>query len=183
MPHRRESRKIALQLLYQFDMQGSVDIPSAKLMLEGGEFALDVAEEGLALALAAWETRLAADATSTRLAPHWPTSRQPPVDRAIIRLGYYEIASAHAPGPVVVDEAVELAKIYCAQQSPAFINAILDKVLKAQPPKAPAPEIKVKLEIDPDRPKARKNDAWLDDAISATPEPEYHEPDDHDHLD
>ena len=170
-----------MQVLYQFDMQGGPDLAAVRMGLEDGHVSIPVAEQALALAQAAWESKSIADAAATRLAPHWPTSRQPPVDRAILRLGYYEIASGYAPGPVAVDEAVEMAKQYCAEQSPAFINAILDRILKSPPTKVSLPEVKVKLRLDPDAvAKADSSDPWLNDALET--EEEYDGPDDHDHM-
>lgn len=110
------------------------------------------------LALAAWAVHPAADEQVAALAPDWPTHRQPPVDRAILRLAYYEITSGHAPAKVAINEAVELAKQYCAENAPAFINGILDKLARQVPtddadePSAP-----------PTPPSA---DAWLDDAVN-----------------
>ncbi len=57
-------------------------------------------------------------------------NRQPPVDRAILRLAYHELTSGHAPPKVVINEAVELAKKFGAEQSPAFINGVLDKLAR-----------------------------------------------------
>ena len=65
-----------------------------------------------------------------QLAPDWPTHRQPPLDRAILRLAHYEMTSGHAPIKVAINEAVELAKNYCAERSPPFINGVLDKMAR-----------------------------------------------------
>jgi N utilization substance protein B len=48
------------------------------------------------------------------------------VDRNILRLGAYELAHTDTPAPVVMDEAVELARRYGSDASPAFVNGILD---------------------------------------------------------
>lgn len=52
------------------------------------------------------------------------------VDRNILRLGAYEILYAGTPGQVVINEAVELAKQFGDQQSPSFVNGILDRVMR-----------------------------------------------------
>ncbi len=156
MPHRRDIRRLAMQVLYQIDLRGEADIP---LIAEGLADGLDrpqVREEALKLALAAWQDHARADALSGELAPGWPTHRQPPVDRSILRLAHWEMVSGHAPVKVVINEAVELAKDFCAQQSPSFINGVLDKMarrLESQGniPKGEAPE-------------AAAPEAWLKDA-------------------
>jgi N utilization substance protein B len=53
-------------------------------------------------------------------------------DRNVLRLGTYEIAFAPqpTPGPVALDEAIELARRYGSKDSPAFVNGVLDKVFR-----------------------------------------------------
>lgn len=82
------------------------------------------------LALAAFGDRRAADQAVRELAPTWPAHRQPGVDRAILRLAHYEMTSGVSQPKVAVNEAVELAKRYSTERSPAFVNGVLDKVLK-----------------------------------------------------
>jgi N utilization substance protein B len=54
------------------------------------------------------------------------------VDRNILRLATYELLAApEVPVRVVINEAVELAKLFGAEESPAFVNGILDRI--AQP--------------------------------------------------
>ena len=117
------------------------------------------------LALAAWAVHPAADEQVATLAPDWPTHRQPPVDRAILRLAYYEITSGHAPAKVAINEAVELAKQYCAENAPAFINGILDKLARHVPTDDAhdAHDAHDQAAPPPTPPSA---DAWLDDAVN-----------------
>jgi N utilization substance protein B len=65
-----------------------------------------------------------------RLAPQWPPRRQPGVDRSLLRLAVWELTNADTPPKVVIDEAIELAKKFSTEQSPAFINGVLDAVLR-----------------------------------------------------
>lgn len=59
----------------------------------------------------------------------WSLLRMPRVDRGILRLGTWElVARPDVPTAVVIDEAVELAKEYSTERSPAFINGVLDAV-------------------------------------------------------
>lgn len=81
-------------------------------------------------ALAAWEARQDADEYFVTLAPTWPPSRQPVIDRSILRLAWHEMNQGKTPPRVVVDEAIEMARAFSTDKSPAFINALLDKALK-----------------------------------------------------
>ncbi len=130
MTNRRDVRRLAMQILYQLDLRGPDDHELVREGLREGPDDAELQEEAFHLAQAAWAPRAQADAMTTELAPDWPTHRQPPVDRAVLRLAYYEIASGHAPAKVVINEAVELAKTFGSEQSPAFINGVLDKVAK-----------------------------------------------------
>ena len=65
--------------------------------------------------------------------------RQPAVDRALLRLAYYEMTSGTTPPKAAVSEAVKLAKEFSTEKSPAFVNAILDKLLKKVLEDAPVP--------------------------------------------
>lgn len=150
-----------MQVLYQLDLSAVHNPPSAETLAQSLDDEHDNdATRTLAaeIALAAWATHKDADARVAQLAPDWPTHRQPPVDRAILRLAYYEITSGHAPPKVAINEAVELAKAYCAEQTPAFINGVLDKLAKQVEGQTPEP-----MPAPPAKPDA---DAWLDDAVS-----------------
>jgi N utilization substance protein B len=65
----------------------------------------------------------------------WTVRRMPGVDRAVLRLGVYELLwRADVPAPVVIDEAVELAKSLSTGDSPRFVNGILARILRDRPP-------------------------------------------------
>jgi N utilization substance protein B len=75
------------------------------------------------------EHRADLDRVLTAKAEHWTLERMAVVDRNILRLGAYEILHTDTPKRVIINEAVELAKLFGAEQSPAFVNAILDRVM------------------------------------------------------
>ena len=75
-----------------------------------------------------------------RLSEGWKTKRMNRVDLSLLRLAVYEIVWDEAiPEKVAVNEAVELAKAYGGDDSPAFVNAILGKLLREN--KDTAPEV------------------------------------------
>lgn len=73
----------------------------------------------------------AIDQIIRRSAPQWPTEKIGKTDLAILRLAIYELAIAKIQPPkVIIDEAVELAKEFAGETSPAFINGALGSALK-----------------------------------------------------
>ncbi len=66
-------------------------------------------------------------------AENWRLERMPVVDRNVLRLAVFELLSElDVPKVVVLDEAIELAKKYGGEQSGAFVNGLLDGLLKAR---------------------------------------------------
>lgn len=139
------SRELAMKVLYLSDTNGEFDaLAAAQVAHDCTEDPL-VRKRGLEMAAAAWEHRLTADRWSGKVAPQWPVHRQPAVDRNIIRLAVWEMMNTSTPPRVVIDEAIELAKQFSTEQSAAFVNGVLDAILKehralttAAPPGGPA---------------------------------------------
>ena len=69
------------------------------------------------------------DALIDEKSKDWKTKRMNKADLAILRLAVYEITNdANIPTGVAINEAVELAKIYCSEEAPRFINGVLAKL-------------------------------------------------------
>lgn len=83
------------------------------------------------LALGTWEARDELDAELAAAATGWRVDRMPAVDRAILRLALYELRHTDTPVPVVISEAVEIAKSYSTQRSGAFVNGVLASLARA----------------------------------------------------
>ena len=133
MAGQRKSREIALQTLFAWDAHGERDDNIATQILnDNADEHEDMAWRTRArdMAVGAWEGRAISDQWVERLAPQWPPRRQPGVDRNIIRLAIYELTSSEVPPKVALDEAIELAKLYSTENSPSFVNGVLDAVLK-----------------------------------------------------
>ena len=127
----REIRRLAFQTLYQIDARGGEDAEVIRTSLENAtEFSSKEQEKALTLATGAYDNRREADKEMQELAPAWPAHRQAAVDRAILRLAHYEMTGTDTSPKIVVNEAIELAKQFSTDKSPAFINGLLDKVLK-----------------------------------------------------
>ena len=69
------------------------------------------------------------DEILSEYAEGWTVARMPDVDRALLRLGVYELLwRDEVPNAVAIDEAVELAKSLSTDESPKFVNGVLGKV-------------------------------------------------------
>ncbi len=63
-------------------------------------------------------------------APEWPIEKINKIDLAILRLSIFEMLEKKAPPKVIIDEAVELAKEFGSESSPAFVNGVLGSIYK-----------------------------------------------------
>jgi len=144
MSRRNRARQVALQVLYQDDLNPPAD-PSAgtellRQRLRSPE--LVAFAEGLVAGVRRHRTKL--DELIANAAANWSLHRMAATDRNVLRLGAYELLYTDAPPPVAIDEAVELAKRYGSAQSSQFVNGILDRLLHEHVRgEAPAPEPRV----------------------------------------
>jgi N utilization substance protein B len=128
---RRQARRMALQALFEID---SVGHKPGYVIEERLEY-LNPGEHGatffrwLVVGVVRNEARL--DELITKYAPDWPVDQLAIVDRNILRLAFYEIGSheSDAPVKVVINEAVELAKLFGSDSTPRFVNGVLGAAL------------------------------------------------------
>jgi N utilization substance protein B len=122
---RGSAREEALRALYEADQLPDSDESSATGGLgRAGRIVAGVRAEQSSL-------DEALDAAST----NWRVDRMPPVDRAILRIGLYELRNH--PGTsvgTIIDEAVELAKRYSTEQSGPFVNGVLAELARRERP-------------------------------------------------
>ena len=130
MLKKRKIRELAMQVLFLWDNNGLSDIDLARQVVTDGSDDSSVRTRALEWSSAAWDQREISDTRILRLAPQWPIQRQPAVDRNLIRLAVWEMSNQDTPPKVVLDEAIELAKQFSTEQSAAFINGVLDAVMK-----------------------------------------------------
>jgi len=136
----RSIRRLAFQALFQLDARGEASADDVRAWLDIMDgFENRERDEAFALAREAFAQREQADHDMLELAPDWPPHRQPAVDRAILRLAHYEIVSKRCEPKIAVNEAIELAKEFSTDRSPAFVNGLLDKILKRAMGLAPEP--------------------------------------------
>jgi transcription antitermination protein NusB len=120
---RREARERALELGYELETRG---LSAEDLLAE-----LAVAPDPYAATLLRGidEHRDEIDALLGKLSEHWAVDRMPAVDRALLRMGGYELGwEPELPTPVIIDEAVDLARRYSTKDSGRFVNALLSRM-------------------------------------------------------
>jgi N utilization substance protein B len=133
-PSRRKAREAALQLLYQVDLTGDradtafdaywESLPGVEQDLRTREFA-----EGLVRFVLGDEARI--DAAIDSAAHNWDIDRFSRVDLNLLRLAVGELlGSPDVPAPVVINEAVEIARRFSDERSASFINGVLDRVAR-----------------------------------------------------
>ena len=71
------------------------------------------------------------DALLVSHATNWRISRMAAIDRNVLRLGSYELSYTETPISVVLDQAIELARRFGAEPSPAFVNGVLDAIARS----------------------------------------------------
>jgi N utilization substance protein B len=123
MATRREARERALGLCYELETRNV----SADELLDG----LAVAPDDYAVTLLRGvdEHRDELDALLRKFSEHWAVERMPAVDRALLRIGGYELGwQPELSTAVVIDEAVSLAHEYSTRDSGRFVNALLSRM-------------------------------------------------------
>ena len=130
MSRRSRAREVVLQLLYQDDLNPAPDITAIEDFLRGRlNEDEELIEFGRMLRQGVRRNREELDQLLSERAANWSLDRMAVTDRNILRLGAFEILYTDTPGRVAINEAIELAKRYGAQQSSQFVNGILDRLL------------------------------------------------------
>lgn len=137
MRSRTRARELALQFLFQMDVQGDemreqLDGFLAEA-LEGKAGGEDARTYAVRLVDGVREHRPALDALIRDAARNWDLERMAGVDRNALRIGCYELLhEPDVPMKVAINEAIELGKRYSTASSGAFVNGILDRIRKEQ---------------------------------------------------
>lgn len=133
MAARSKARKRAVDLIYEADLRGTdpVTMVAERIALADppvNDYTVELIE-------GVTQHRAAIDQLLSDYSEGWTLDRMPGVDRAVLRVGLYELLwAADVPDAVAIDEAVELAKLLSTDESPKFVNGILGRVLRDQLP-------------------------------------------------
>jgi transcription antitermination protein NusB len=131
VPTRRAARERALELAYEGEQRG---LTASELL---ADLPLDPDPYARLLVVGVDEHRDEIDALIRKYSEHWALERMPVVDRALLRIGTYELAWVpDTPGAVVITEAVELAKEYSTKDSGRFVNGLLARIAEEVRPES-----------------------------------------------
>ncbi|MDD6570048.1 MAG: transcription antitermination factor NusB [Acidaminococcus sp.] len=133
---RREARTIALRSLFALDFNPDQPLEETVQFMAAEDDIQDAHENDLAYALSLVQGvtthKEALDKELDTLNPDWKVTRMNGIDRNLLRIADFEIyyAEEKVPAPVAINEAVELAKVYGGDESPAFVNGLLGSLVK-----------------------------------------------------
>jgi N utilization substance protein B len=120
---RHEARERALGLCYELEVRDlSVDALLDQQPAAPDQYAVQLVR-GVA------EHHADVDALLRKFSEHWALERMPVVDRAVLRIAAYELGwEPQVPAPVIISEAVDLAKEYSTKDSGRFVNGLLSRI-------------------------------------------------------
>jgi N utilization substance protein B len=128
MPLRRRAREVALQVLFEDDVNTRASVAELEEFLHGRLNNPESEALARSLVLGVRRHQGEIDERLAAIAANWSIKRMAGTDRAVLRLAAYEILFGDTPFRVAINEAVELAKRFGGAQSGPFVNGILDKL-------------------------------------------------------
>lgn len=130
MKNRRKGRELALHLLFEWSVQGGDIKKLSKEFWEVTPCKEGIREFAQWIALDTVAHIDEIDGWIKKVSKHWDINRINLVDKNIIRLAIFEFLYADdIPCAVTINEAIEIGKMYGAEESGSFVNGILDKVM------------------------------------------------------
>jgi N utilization substance protein B len=130
------AREAALQVLFAADVASpEFDVEAVRNAFEDVALQFDLPprarERALELCVGVAQSRKDIDLEIGRASAHWKVERLAGVDRAVLRIATYELLrEPETPTEVVIDEAVEVARRFAGEKSPAFVNGVLDLIAR-----------------------------------------------------
>ncbi|MEO6829770.1 MAG: transcription antitermination factor NusB [Acidobacteriaceae bacterium] len=135
MGKRRKSRELAMQMLFQSDL-GKQNAEQVQRTFWQARETIDPETQGFAedLFRVAVERQEEIDGYIEKASQNWRIERMAAVDRNLLRAAIAEMLGYPAtPLPVIINEALEIARLYSAPESVNFLNGILDAIARALP--------------------------------------------------
>ncbi|MDY0265590.1 MAG: transcription antitermination factor NusB [Sulfurospirillum cavolei] len=132
MATRHQARETIIGILYAEDIGNAGIEKFMDELFEDKKIRNQQKEFALGLYHGVKEHLTNVDASINRHLKEWNLSEIGTIERAILRLGCYEVLYTSLDNAVVINEAIELAKKLCNETSPKFINGVLDAVCKEQ---------------------------------------------------
>ena len=138
MGNRRLSRELVIQFLYLTEMNEGEIETQKKSFWDNNPCQEDVRSFAQDILNDIFDHKKDIDTRLERYSDNWTLSRMAVIDRNLLRMAASELMySKTVPPKVAIDEAVEIAKKYGTQDSPNFINGVLDRILKELKPDVP----------------------------------------------
>lgn len=129
MGARRHGRELALQALYQIEMTGDSSPEALELFWKRATASAQALAFGRHLVAGVLAERQRIDELIEGVVEHWRLSRLSRVDLGILRLGTFELLRCpEIPAAVTINEAIEIARRFGTEESPMFVNGVLDQV-------------------------------------------------------
>ncbi len=132
MGTRRKSRELTMQMLFQGDLGKQTPDEVRKLFWPSRDD-VDAETRGFAedLYRVATSRQAEIDTIIEEHSQNWRIERMPVVDRNLLRAAIAEmIAYPSTPGPIIINESLEIARRYAAPESIHFLNGVLDAIAK-----------------------------------------------------
>ncbi len=132
---RRQSREIALQILFQTEYAPQIsfdDLFSIHNETTSSEKELGMIKYADDLVRGVQTHKIKIDEKIQEASRHWKIERMGGVDRNILRMAVYEMmmSTEMIEPKIAINEAIEVAKIFGSQESAAFVNGLLDQVVR-----------------------------------------------------
>ena len=135
MGARRQSRVIALQVLFEVDTTGHDSRQVLARHFEETVVKPDVAEYAERLVVGVLANLAALDRLFGEAATNWPLEQMPSVDKNVLRVAIFEaiLDNRSVPVKVAINEAIDIAKLYGSDSSGRFVNGVLGAVVASKP--------------------------------------------------
>lgn len=130
MATRHQARMAVVSLLYAYDLGNGNIAEHSDEILEEKKIRNKQRDFALTLFDGVMENLERVDSAIMKHLKDWDFERLGSVERATLRLGAYEILFSELDSAVVINEAIEVAKAFATEQSPKFINGVLDAISK-----------------------------------------------------
>jgi len=130
---RRRARIVAVQALFEVDVAGHDPQQVLANRMEEEQLPPESLAFAQSLVYGALSHIALLDDVICRMAPDWPLEQMPGVDRNILRLAVHEILfMSETPAKVVINAAVELAKLFGSESTSRFVNGVLGTLVSHQ---------------------------------------------------
>lgn len=128
---RRQSRELSLQILFQIEFAPQMNLADLSAVFEK-TFESSVMDYAMTVVQGVKTNLERIDSKISKASAHWKIDRMASVDRNILRIAVYEMLMAKEmlEPKIVINEAIEIAKIFGTQESSAFVNGLLDQILR-----------------------------------------------------